>query len=259
MSRPNILVTTVSTQLNVQLASQQQVTLLNETILERVTEQGCTPLMLPNLVEPEQIDAVIGVVDGLLLTTGQDLDPASYGAAPSVEYSATAKGFGTPFRRPLLLKPNPRRDALEIALYRAAKERGLPILGLCRGMQIINAAEGGTLHQEMPDSAWLQHEIDSDGWINYHSIRLVKDSLCARIMEVEEYFVSSIHHQAVDTLGAELRVSATAEDGCIEMLEHRDPARFIVGVQGHIEKVNQNLERFRRLWQVFAERAHRRV
>lgn len=255
MSAPLIVTTTVSTQLSLNLATQQRVTLLNDTILQRVVEHGCTPLMLPNLVSPDQLDSLVRVMDGLLLTTGQDLDPATYGATPEVEYSAQAKGFGTRFCRPLLLAPNPRRDALEISLYRAAKQKGVPIFGVCRGMQIINVAEGGTLHQELPEDAWLRHEIDDDGWINYHTMRLEADTLCARIMDVEDYFVSSIHHQAVAELGPELRAAALADDGIIEMLEHRDPARFIIGVQGHIEKANRNLARFEALWRAFAARA----
>ncbi|MCG8417212.1 MAG: gamma-glutamyl-gamma-aminobutyrate hydrolase family protein [Proteobacteria bacterium] len=256
MSRPLIATTTVSANANVQFASRQQLTVLNNTVIQRVVDLDCVPLLVPNLVAPEHLGSLADVMDGLLLSAGCDVDPASYGAQPQVTYGRGVDGFGRPFHRPDSLRPDPARDAVEIALYRAAKARRVPVLGLCRGMHIINVAEGGTLHQELPESSTIAHELDDDGWINYHELRIEPGTRCAQIVETERYFVSSIHHQAISKLGPELRVAGTAEDGIVELIEHRDDQLFIIGVQGHIEKSTKNLRKLQNLWRAFSSRAH---
>ncbi|ADO68343.1 gamma-glutamyl-gamma-aminobutyrate hydrolase family protein [Stigmatella aurantiaca] len=255
MPGPLIALSTATTHNDTALGSRQRVTLLNNTLIELVASLGCTPVLLPNAIEPSSVSSWMGKFDGLILTSGQDVDPASYGAKCEVEYTAKARGFGTPYERPLSLAPDAKRDKVELALYQAAKERRLPILGVCRGMQLINVAEGGTLHQEIPPASSVRHELDEDGWINYHSLILQPDTLSAEILGRNAYFISSIHHQAVNVLGRGLRASATAEDGIVEMIEHTDPNLFILGVQGHVEKSLQNLKSLEGVWQAFARRA----
>lgn len=255
MPGPLIALSTATASIDAALGSRQRVTLLNNTIIELVAGLGCTPVLLPNAVDPAEAPSLMSRFSGLVLTSGQDVDPSSYGAKCEVEYTAKARGFGQPYERPLSLAPDVKRDKLELSLYQAAKDRRLPVLGVCRGMQLINVAEGGTLHQEIPSSSSVRHEFDDDGWINYHSLTLHPGTLSAEILGRTSYFISSIHHQAVNVLGRGLRASATAEDGIIEMLEHTDPDLFILGVQGHVEKSLQNLKSLEGIWQAFGRKA----
>jgi putative glutamine amidotransferase len=257
MALPLVLMSSETVEMAARLNSLQSCTVLGNVMVDRIRAQGCLPLLIPNVeigaaaMGEDDVLAVVDAIDGLVLTAGVDVDPASYGKAQEVEYSNTVKGFGQPFKRPAMLAPNPLRDAMEIALYRSARQRGIPILGICRGMQIINAAEGGTLCQETANFP-VRHSLDDDGWIHYHALTLDPTSRCGRILGRSEYFVSSIHHQSIAELGPNLRASAHAEDGVIEILEHQDPTQFVVGVQGHIEKCSENLALFSRLWESFA-------
>lgn len=259
MARPLILVTTESAAISIRLSSVQNCTVLGNIIVERLKGLGCMPLLVPNGDDEctDDLAGLLDVADGLLLTTGVDIDPETYGQLPEVEYASDVKGLGRPFYRPAFLAPNRARDTLELALYRHAKQRGVPIFGICRGMQMINVAEGGSLHQEVPLSP-IRHALDDDGWINYHAISIDPSSRCGRLLGRSEYFVSSIHHQSVASLGDGLRACAVAEDGVVEMLEHSDDDRFIIGVQGHVEKSKENLSLFSLIWEHFGEAASAR-
>jgi putative glutamine amidotransferase len=171
------------------------------------------------LVEPLLSAPADGLahLDGLVLSGGIDLNPKLYGEE----------------RRPEADEPNDARDALEMDLLRLAMEQNMAVLAICRGMQLVNVALGGSLHQHIPSIATHQR-YDLAKQIPVHSVSVETGTLLAQILGNGEVAVNSRHHQAVAKLGAGLRVSARAEDGLIEGVEHIHH-RFLVGVQWHPE------------------------
>jgi putative glutamine amidotransferase len=164
---------------------------------------------------------LLGLIDGLILAGGADIDPASYGEA------AHAKTTGTV----------PERDAFEIALTRAAIERDMPVLGICRGMQLINIALGGSLLQHLPECVGHHEHRRVVGSFDGadHDVAVRDDSLAMRVVQESSHATKSHHHQGVDRLGEGLQVSATSTiDDLPEAIELAD-ARFVLGVQWHPE------------------------
>ena len=173
------------------------------------------------------VEQALAGIDGLLLTGGADVAPARYGEAahPTVE------------------EAEPGRDEFEIALITAARQRDLPILAICRGVQVLNVACGGTLVQDIPSqiAGALAHSLavpQHEPYALAHEVWIEKDSLLARLMgdrlADDTCEVNSRHHQAVKDVARGLRVTATAPDGVIEAIE--DPAAaFCLGVQWHPE------------------------
>jgi putative glutamine amidotransferase len=182
---------------------------------------GLVLLLAPDPEVADDPDEILDLVDALMLVGGADLDPASYGAE----------------RHPETIGCVPERDVFEIALVRRALERDLPLLGICRGMQVINVARGGTLHQHVPDVVGHDHHRrvlgSFDG--NDHDVRLQPGSLAARAAREELHATKSHHHQAVDRVGEGLVVTGWAEiDELPEALE-LPGNRFALGVQWHPE------------------------
>jgi putative glutamine amidotransferase len=172
------------------------------------------------LLRPDAIAALLDRVDGVCLPGGPDLQPSIYGEEP----------------HPLLGPTEPRVDAVEMALVRAADRRGLPMLGICRGMQVLNVARGGTLHQHLPDVVGdrYQHRQPEHGSVTTHRVDTAPQSRLRAILGGPSLEVNSFHHQAVRTLGDDLTTTAWAEDGTIEAIE--DPGeRLVLGVQWHAE------------------------
>jgi putative glutamine amidotransferase len=191
-------------------------------------------------------DALAGI-GGLLLTGGGDVEPARYGATPHEK----------------LEEVDPARDEFEIALVAAARSRDLPIFAICRGVQVLNVAAGGTLVQDIPSEVTgaLNHSLVVPPHPPYelaHEVWVEKDSILAkllgeRLVGSDTCDVNSRHHQAVKTIASGYRVSATAPDGVIEAIE--DPAaRFCLGVQWHPENFWRTGE-FRALYEGFLEAA----
>jgi len=182
--------------------------------VRQVESAGGTVVLVP----PNATDApeVLAVLDGLLLAGGADLDPALYGA------DAHEQTVG--------LRPD--RDAGELAALRAADERDLPVLGVCRGMQLMTVAAGGTLHQHLPEVVGHESHRPEQGVYGRHDVRLAPGSRVASVLG-DSVTVSSYHHQGVDSPGS-LTVTAWAEDGSVEAVE--DPTKsFAVGVLWHPE------------------------
>jgi putative glutamine amidotransferase len=200
---------------------------------------GGLPVMLPQL--PEAIPAALARVDAVLLAPGRDIDPARYGQAPD----------------PLLAPIEPRRDAFEFALAPAALARGLPVLGVCRGMQVLNVALGGTMVQDVRlRDEWRGHPSDP-GWSAWklmeavalhgasgaapaipdhprHPIEIARPSLLADALGTDRATVNSFHHQALGELGKGLRATALAPDGVIEAVEL--DGRPVLGVQWELQE-----------------------
>ena len=178
--------------------------------------------LLPTMVAPLDSDLVADLldgVDGVLFSGGADLDPQFFDAAP----------------HPDLGSVDPVRDAFELALYAAARERDLPILGICRGIQVIAVAEGGNLHQHLPAVAGMhQHDQGSIDGDPAHLVRLTAGSALARAFGGANAKVNSYHHQGVDRLPDTLAAVARSDDGLVEAVEGRAGA-FLLGVQWHPE------------------------
>jgi putative glutamine amidotransferase len=167
--------------------------------------------------DPEQL---LDLLDGLILAGGSDVDPASYGAEPHPETGGT----------------NPDRDRFEIALARAALERDMPVLGICRGMQMLNVACGGTLEQHLDD---LQTHRHTPGVFCEHEVELDADSLAARAAGGERVAIKSHHHQGVDRLGAGLEATGRDSGDVVEAIEMPGRA-FALGVLWHPEEDEQS-------------------
>ena len=181
---------------------------------------GQVHLLDPSMNPAEQIESV----DGLVLTGGGDVHPALYGETPHERFSAAETG----------------RDAFELALARAALEHGIPMLAICRGIQLINVAGGGTLVQDIPSEipGALQHQMEGPPSTIAHEVWVTSGSKLASLMadrlDGDALLVNSRHHQAVRTAAAGFTVTATAPDGVIEAIERAD-LPFCVGVQWHPE------------------------
>jgi putative glutamine amidotransferase len=190
--------------------------LVGQGYVEGVRLAGGRALVLPP--DPEWVDDpsdAIDRVDGLLLTGGDDVDPLLWDGA----------------RHPATGPPNPRRDAVEAALLRCALEQGKPVLGICRGMQLINLVLGGTLHQHLPDLLDGRPHRHDDSTYGLHPIVTVPGTRVAALCDPAPV-VHSHHHQAIADLAPGLVVSARADDGVIESIE-LDSGRFCVGVLWH--------------------------
>ncbi|MFA6119343.1 MAG: gamma-glutamyl-gamma-aminobutyrate hydrolase family protein [Parachlamydiales bacterium] len=228
--------------------------ILTNSYVDWMIEMGCIPLFIPITIDLNDVSFFADKLDGLLLPGGQDIDPSFYREKQKVEYSDNIKSFGSMFHRPLSLAPDSKRDLIEINLYNLAKKNKLPILGICRGLQLINVAEGGTLHQEIP-TATISHSAEDDGLTPYHEISIEKSSQCYKLLGVEKYFTSSMHHQAINQLGSDLSASSKAIDGIIEIIESKNTENFIFGIQGHPEITRKNLSLYNRIFLKFVEHA----
>ena len=216
MNRARILVSTASVFRSSGLRRIDAVTGLNYNAA--VMQLGGLPLMVGNL-EPELAEAYLEDADGLLLTGGVDVDPSFFGAEP----------------HPLLGLVDLERDRFEMALYRAARAKGVPVLGICRGHQLINVAAGGTLHQHIPAlSGTIQHEQLDIGGAPSHGVGLESGSALAHAFGAERVRTNSYHHQGVDKPGQGFRVVGRSADGITEAIENTEGS-FVLGVQWHPE------------------------
>lgn len=189
--------------------------LLPAGYVRMVQQAGALAVMLP----PDRAEAaaeVVGRVDAVIVAGGPDVDPAEYGQARDDRTGAAA----------------PERDVWEAAVIRAALELGTPLLGVCRGMQLLNVVLGGTLAQH------IDGHTGTPGVFGEHRVTPVDGTLLARLTP-EPHAVPTYHHQAVDRLGTGLTVSARADDGTVEAVETAAAAgagdRFVLGVQWHPE------------------------
>jgi putative glutamine amidotransferase len=218
-----------------------------------VLAAGGMPMTLPQL--PDAIEAMLDLADGVLLAPGRDMDPASYGQEPD----------------PLLAPIEPQRDRFELELVPRALARGLPVLGTCRGMQVLNVALGGTMLQDLrlrPE--WSEHPSDP-GWHRWHEVEAASvagqpppphprhglaveaDSLLGRALGVDKISVNSFHHQALLGLGEGVAATALAPDGVVEAIEV--PGWPVLGVQWELQEEVRIDARFRRVFEWFVAAA----
>jgi putative glutamine amidotransferase len=208
------------------------------SVLERA---GLTPVLVTPAHGEESIEQLISVCAGLVLAGGEDIDPSRYGHDPIPELGPV----------------NPPRDAAECRALSAATERDLPILGICRGHQMLNVFFGGTLHQdlEVAMGAAAAHQQAGVWGSHHHQATLQRGSRLAAAIGRERIEINSFHHQAIRDVAPNLDVTARADDGLIEGVESRDH-RWVVGVQWHPERHEaraQSTDPNIRLFNAFAE------
>jgi putative glutamine amidotransferase len=180
---------------------------------------GLALIVPPDDEAAEKPDELLDKLDGLILIGGADVDPATYGATPSPHTGAT----------------RPERDRFELALAYGAMERGLPLLGICRGGQMVNVACGGTLIQHLPDVVGDDHHLPTPGSFAEHEVELEAGSLAARAAGADRVTVRSHHHQAVDEIGEGLKATGhSLPDAIVEAVEHSGHD-FTLGVLWHPE------------------------
>jgi putative glutamine amidotransferase len=200
----------------------QQAMLTPRNYVDAVQRAGGLAVLLPpDALAAREPDEVLDLLDGLILAGGADIDPSFYGAEPHERTGGTV----------------PERDVFELGLARRALERDLPLLGICRGMQLMNIATGGTLEQHLPESHGHEDHRRSLGSFDDsdHDVRLEPGSLAARVAGEEIHGTKSHHHQGIRDLGAGLRVTGWAQrDELPEAIEAPDK-RFALGVQWHPE------------------------
>jgi putative glutamine amidotransferase len=198
-----------------------EVTLAPRSYVRALQRAGAIALVMP----PDEVavadpDLLLDRIDALVLAGGADIDPASYGAEPHAETKGTW----------------PERDAFELALTRRALERDMPVLGICRGMQLINVAMGGTLDQHLPESVGSGVHRSIAGAFGTHRVRLAEGTLACGAAGTEGLMVMSHHHQGVGELGAGLAVSGwSADDEIVEAIELPEKS-FALGVVWHPEE-----------------------
>lgn len=190
--------------------------------VEAVLLGGGAPLLLPPVEDLEAVGALLARVDAVLLTGGRDLDPSHYQEAP----------------HPQTRLLHPRRDRFELALARTAVGKGLPVMGICLGAQVLNVALGGSLYQHVPDqvASALAHTPSAAADRAYHRVRVAPDSGLGHILGRTELEVNSSHHQALREVARPLRAVAWSDDGLVEAAEALD-RQFLLAIQWHPENL----------------------
>lgn len=206
---------------------------------DSVVGAGGLPLILASVAGSEEADAaeLMRVLDGVLLAGGTDIHPETYGQTLDAQWTQ---------------KPDVPRDHFEVALVREARGRGLPILGICRGFQMLNVAYGGTLAQHHPHEGAPLVD-DADLRIQVTDLEVDPTSKVGLALGVSQMQVYCLHHQAIDALGEGLRVTSSATDGLIEGIE--DPsAGFVAGVLWHPEQMTGSTDA-QRVYESFVQAA----
>jgi putative glutamine amidotransferase len=195
---------------------------INVAYAASVVREGGVPLILSPLIGPENAESALEPLHGLILSGGEDIDPSAYGQA----------------RHPQLGKVDSVRDAFELALFRAARERQLPVLAICRGIQLVNVAMGGTLWQDLPSERGgpVAHDPPLARTARSHTIGAVPGSRLAHAVGTSRLTVNSFHHQAIREPANGVIVSARSEDEVIEGIESPPGPWWLVGVQWHPEE-----------------------
>lgn len=201
---------------------------LNAAYVTALENAGLVPLVVPPLSDPGAADRILAGVDGLVLTGGEDVAPRFFGEKP----------------HPKLGTVTEQRDLTESALIAAARRLRMPLLAICRGIQVLNVECGGTLIQDI--ASQRPDALDHDGHGGArgdarHSVEIEDDSILAVATGASRLEVNSLHHQAIDRLGDGLRVTATAPDGIIEGVESADDW-WVLAVQWHPEEMDRGAQ-----------------
>ncbi len=213
--------------------------------VKSVAGAGGAPVVLPPAIGVRAAEALLDGLDGLLLSGGSDLDPGYYGEAPIPELGATLPGW----------------DAFDMALLRAALRRRMPVFGICRGMQLLNVALGGTLRQDLRSQLGadiLRHRQEAPKWQPTHEVEILDGSYLVEISGWQTLEVNSYHHQGINGLSGALTATARSSDGVIEAVESRNLSeRWLMGVQWHPEGMGDTSPAQRDLFEAHVRAAER--
>jgi putative glutamine amidotransferase len=209
--------------------------LLPAVYLTAIARAGGRAVLLPP--DDGHAEETVAGLDGLVISGGNDIDPSMYGCKP----------------HPKTASVQPERDHGELTVLRAALRRELPVVGICRGSQLINVAHGGSLHQHLPEVIGHDGHRPGPGRFGHHSVHMLANSRLGDVLG-EEASVASYHHQGIAIIGAGLKAVAWSGDGLIEAIESTDPGCFLVGVLWHPEHDHDV-----RLFTALVEAAKRRV
>jgi putative glutamine amidotransferase len=204
-----------------------------------VINAGGIPFLLPQVENPDLAEEYLSRIDGLLLSGGEDILPLYYGEQPIREVQ----------------QMNPDRDEWEIALTRKAVEADLPVFGICRGIQVLNVALGGSLYQHVNSQNQTNnaHMVTSTAMCHLvHSVTIEPGTLLAACFKNSEILVNSFHNQSVKDLGAGLTVSARSADGLVEGIEYPEK-RYVMGVQWHPEALTEKYPLFLKLFEAHVD------
>ena len=211
---------------------------VNEAYTRAVEHAGMLPVVVPPFEDERRAAAIAASVDGLVLTGGEDVDPARYGAPRHATTAGIHEG----------------RDRTEIALVVAARTLALPTLAICRGLQILNVALGGTLTQDIPSErpGSADHAPGGARDARVHDVRVEAGSRLAAALGTTALSVNSSHHQAIDIVAPDLAVTARAPDGVVEGAEWTGERWWMLGVQWHPEELTQTADAWdRELFEAF--------
>ncbi len=188
--------------------------------MDGISAAGGIPLMFPVTDDAEELAVLLGKVDGVLFTGGHDVDPAIYGE--EVLDSSVV--------------PCVQRDRMESEVLRQLLEKDIPMLGICRGIQFLNAYLGGTLYQDLPtqNPTYVEHHQTPPYDVPVHKVKIIEDSSLFNVLKKDTISVNSYHHQAIKELAKDLKIMAVSEDGLTEAVE-MPGKRFIWAVQWHPE------------------------
>jgi putative glutamine amidotransferase len=217
---------------------------INTAYLNALESADLTPLIAQPSRDPGHMAAMLERASGLVLTGGDDLDPRLYGEEP----------------HPATEKPSDLRDEWELKLVEAARQRGLPTLAICRGMQLVNVALGGTLIQDIAQQRQgaLVHERSAARGVRVHAVEVDGDSRLAELLGTRRLNVNSMHHQGVARVSDLLRATSRAPDAIVESLEWPGEDWWMVAVQWHPEELVDDAEPWdRRLFRGFSDRVLR--
>jgi putative glutamine amidotransferase len=195
---------------------------VNSAYLHAIEQAGGIPVLLPPQLSASARETLWRRIDGLVLTGGGDIEPARFGEAAHPKTSLVSAD----------------RDALELELVDCALRDDVPLFGICRGLQVLNVALGGSLHQHVADTVGrsVEHSQSEKRHVPTHPVKLLAEGTrLGRILGTSELAVNSFHHQALKRLGRGLREVAWAPDQVVEAVEHEDQRRFVVAVQWHPE------------------------
>lgn len=199
-------------------AADQDWQLIAQDYLNAIWKVGAVPVLLPIDEDPNRALEMLEMVDGLLISGGNDVSPELYGSKEN---------------KCGVLDHN--RDVMEKCLLEKALEKDMPVLGICRGVQLMNAALGGTLHQDLPSEGFPNHTIiEFDRNVVTHTVEVTENTLLAEILGSGELGVNSFHHQAVDRLADSLEAAAVSKEGIVESV-YMPGRKFVLAVQWHPE------------------------
>lgn len=214
-------------------SSPKEYNFLPDQYIRAIEVAGGIPVLIPCLESKQAIEQVAQRIDGLLLSGGKDVDPVWYNEEPTKVWAI-----------------DPRKDFLELNLTKLIINRGIPILAICRGVQMLNVVAGGTLNQQIKQG--IRHYQIAPADYTTHEIEITPDTLLFKIIGKNKVRVNSFHHQSIREVATGFRVSAVAKDGVIEAIENEEET-FVLGLQFHVEYLWQATQEFKNIFLSFVK------